>query len=133
MHELDYVFHCPHISLEDRQQLVLKGPLGKANSLAMSNKPFQGLTKNSLIHELNARAIYEGDKKKELEDLLKEELHGVRRVPALLFTSPNKTLESINYAGYEVLGLNLSTTLESTSKIYLVNYQTTYHQTRLLN
>ena len=103
VHELDYVFHCPHISLEDRQQLVLKGPLGKANSLAMSNKPFQGLTKNSLIHELNARAIYEGDKKKELEDLLKEELHGVQRVPALLFTSPNKTLESINCASYEVL------------------------------
>ncbi len=69
----------------------------------MSNKPFHGLTKNSLIHELNARAIYEEGKKKELEDLLKEELHGVQRVPALLFTSPNKTLGSINCVGYEVL------------------------------
>jgi hypothetical protein len=28
----------------------------------------------------------------------------VQRVPALLFTNPNKTLESINCAGYEVLG-----------------------------
>jgi hypothetical protein len=46
-----------------------------------------------LIRELNARSIYKGEKKKELEDLLKDELHGVQRVPALLLTSPNKTLE----------------------------------------
>ena len=45
VHELDYVFRCPHVSLEDRQQLVFKGPHGKANSLAKSNKPFHGLTK----------------------------------------------------------------------------------------
>ena len=104
VHELDYVFRCPHVSLEDRQQLVFKGPHGKANSLAKSNKPFHGLTKPNLIRELNARSIYEGEKKKELEDLLKDELHGVQRVPALLFTSPNKTLESINCASYEILG-----------------------------
>ncbi len=54
-----------------------------------------------MIRELNARSIYEGEKKKELQDLLKDELHGVQRVPALLFTSPNKTLESINCVGYE--------------------------------
>ena len=104
VYEVDYVFRCPHISLKDRQQLVLKGPYGKANSLAKSNKPFQGLTKSNLIRELNARSIYEGEKKKELNDLLKDELHGVQRVPALLFTSPNKTLESINCATYEILG-----------------------------
>ncbi len=57
-----------------------------------------------MIRELNARSIYAGEKKKELEDLLKDELHGVQRVPALLFTSPNKTLESINCVGYEILG-----------------------------
>ena len=51
-----------------------------------------------------ARSIYEGEKKKELNDLLKDELHGVQRVPAQLFTSPNKTLESINRATYEILG-----------------------------
>ena len=104
VHELDYVFRCPHVSLEDRQQLVFKGTHGKANSLAKSNKPFHGLTKPNLIRELNARSIYEGEKKKELEDLLKDELHGVQRVPALLFTSPNKTLESITCAGYVILG-----------------------------
>ena len=43
------------------------------------------------------------DKKSQLEDLLKEELHGVQRVPALLFTTPDQTLESINCASYENL------------------------------
>jgi hypothetical protein len=104
VYELDYAFRCPHISLDDRQQLVFKGPCGKANSLAKSNKPFHRLTKTNLVKELNARSIFDGDKKKELEDLLKEELHGVQRVPALLFTSPDKTLESFNCASYEILG-----------------------------
>ena len=93
-----------HMSLGDRQQLVLKGPCGKVNSLAKSTKPFHGLTKPNLVKELNARSIFDDDKKKELEDLLKEELHSVQRVPALLFTHPDKTLESINCASYEILG-----------------------------
>ncbi len=70
VHELDYAFCCPHVFLEDRQQLVFKGPYVKQNSLAKSNKPFHGLTRPNLIRELNARSIYEGEKKKELEDRL---------------------------------------------------------------
>ena len=30
-------------------------------------------------------------------------MHGVQQVPALLFTSPEQTLESINCASYEIL------------------------------
>ena len=56
-----------------------------------------------MVKELNARSIFDGDKKSQLEDLLKEELHGVQRVPALLFTSPDQTLESINCVSYEIL------------------------------
>ena len=78
---------------------VFAGPCGKANSMAKLNKPFHKLTKHDLVKELNARSIFDGDKKSQLEDLLKEELHGVQRVPALLFTS----LESINCASYEIL------------------------------
>ena len=29
VYEMDYSFHCSHISLADRQALVLKGPYGK--------------------------------------------------------------------------------------------------------
>ena len=103
MYELEYMFRCPHVSLEDRQQLILRGPCGKANSIAKSNKPLQGLTKQNLIRELNARSIYDGEKK-ELEEILKTELHGVQRVPAPLFPNPSENLESINCANYEILG-----------------------------
>ena len=77
VYELNYAFRCPHISLDDRQELVFAGPCGKANSMAKSNKPFHKLTKHDLGKELNARSICYGDKKSQLEDLLKEELHGV--------------------------------------------------------
>ncbi|CAB4012213.1 Hypothetical predicted protein [Paramuricea clavata] len=45
---------------KDRQQLVFKGPHGKANFLAKSNKPFHGLTKP----KLNTRSIYKGEKER---------------------------------------------------------------------
>ena len=115
MYELNYAFRCPHIYLNDRQELVFAGPCGKANSMAKSNKPFHKLTKHDLVKELNARSIFDGDKKSQLEDLLKEELHGVQRVPALL---SDQTLESINCASYRFLVLNPFMILESISKIY---------------
>jgi hypothetical protein len=37
---------------------------------------------------LSARGIYDSDKKEEMEELLKEEMHGVQRVPAHLFNNP---------------------------------------------
>ena len=94
------------MSLAERQKLVLKGPCGKKNSLEKSNKPLQNLDKPSLVRELTARGIlyYEGDKKNELEDILKEVMHGVQRVPALLNNDPMATLESINCSNYEILG-----------------------------
>ena len=104
VYEMDYSFHCSHISLADRQALVLKGPYGKKKSLQKANKPFQDLTKDELIRELSARGIYEGNRKEELQNLLKEELHGVQRVPALLYQNPDLPLDEINCGDYEVLG-----------------------------
>ncbi|CAB4010365.1 Hypothetical predicted protein [Paramuricea clavata] len=95
-YQLDICFSCHYLSLIDRQQLVLAGPPGRKNSLAKAPKPFQKLKKDELIRELNTRGIYEGESKKELEKLLTEELHGVQRVPALLYNNPTATLESIN-------------------------------------
>ena len=92
------------MSLEARQRLVMKGPVGQRNSTKKLNKPFQNLTKAALVEELNARGIYEGEKKKDLEGLLKESLHGIQRVPALLYHNPTGSLSSINCHNYEILG-----------------------------
>ena len=102
-YDLDICFSCHYMSLTERQQLVLSGPLGRKNSLSKASKPFRNLKKDELIQELNAGRIYEGNTKKELEKLLTNELHGVQRVPALLYNNPTATLESINCGKYEVL------------------------------
>ena len=58
MYEMDYSFRCSHMSLVDRQDLVVKGPYGKKYSLQKVNKPFHGLTKDELSKELSARGTY---------------------------------------------------------------------------
>lgn len=103
VYELDYALSCKYMSLEERQQLVLKGPIGRKKSLEKNNKPLSKLTKDEITRELAARGIYEGKTKTELEKLLVEELHGVQRVPALLYNMPNQTMESINCQHYEIL------------------------------
>ena len=103
VNELDHSFRCHTISLHDRQKIVMKGCIGKSNSFLLKPKPFSGLQKSELELELGGRGIYEGKTKKELHILLDESLHGVCRVPALLYNNPNATLESLNLGGYEVL------------------------------
>jgi len=61
------------------------------------------MKKKELEEELGGRGIYEGSTKPELQNLLDEDLHGVSHVPALLFTNPNKTLETLNLGSYDVL------------------------------
>ena len=104
VYEMDYVFRWSHMSPADRQSLVLKGPYGRKNSFQKVYKPFKDLTKDELIRELSSRGIYEGNSKEELQNLLKEELHGVQRVPALLYQSPDIPLDEINSRDYEILG-----------------------------
>ena len=55
----------------------MKGPIGKRNTLLQKPKPFSALTREELESELAGREIYEGKTKKELQNLLDENLHGV--------------------------------------------------------
>ena len=101
--ELDYSFRCTHISLSERQKLILEGAVARQKILEGSDKPVHQLKKAELLHELNNRKIYEGEKQEELKMLLVDELHGVQRVPAFLFTNPLASLTSINCGKYEIL------------------------------
>lgn len=69
VNELDPSFRCQTISLHDRQKIVLKGPIGKRNSLLLKPKPFSGLKNSELELALGRRGIYEGKTKKELNIL----------------------------------------------------------------
>ena len=60
--------------------------------------------KNDFVKQLSARGIYKGKTKEELQNLAKEELHGVQRIPALLFEDPTIPLHAANCGDYEILG-----------------------------
>ncbi|CAB4023496.1 Hypothetical predicted protein [Paramuricea clavata] len=88
-YQLDICFSCHYLSLSDRQQIVLAGPLGRKNSLAKSPKPFKKLKKDELIRELNARGNYKGDKKNELEKILAEDLRRGSTSTSITLRKPN--------------------------------------------
>ena len=52
---LDHAFHCPYVTLQERQQMVLKGRLGLQRSLALHPKPFANLKKEDLKVEVMAK------------------------------------------------------------------------------
>ena len=100
---MNYSFRCTHISRSERQKLILEGAVARRKTLKGSNKPVHQLKKAELLQELNNRKIYEGEKQEELKKLLVDELHGVQRVPAFLFTNALASLASINCDKYEIL------------------------------
>ena len=103
VHEMDYILRSKMVSFQDKQKLLMKGVVSKKNSIDKVNAPLKNLTVHDLTRELTSRGIYEGETRKEKEKLLVEEMSGVQRVPALLYTAPMATLKSINCQDYEVL------------------------------
>lgn len=102
-YDLDHALNCQVLSFQDRQEKVLSGSVARRKSLRQIAKPFKGLKKNEIEEELASRKIFEGNTKKKMEELLAEEMCGIQRVPALLFNSPQSSLESLALNKYEIL------------------------------
>jgi hypothetical protein len=102
-YELDHVLNCPLISLQDRQDKVLNGIVARRKSLQHKPKPLKDLTKQELEQELGSRGIYDGQNKKQLQDLLTHKMCGMQRVPALLFNTPLASLTDLGLDKYEIL------------------------------
>ena len=86
---LDHAFHCSYITLEERQQMVLKGRLGLQRSLALHPKPFANLKKEDLKVEVMAKGLQVDGKKKECyQKAHTSELTEQCRVLAVLFNAP---------------------------------------------
>ncbi|KAK3718960.1 hypothetical protein QZH41_017573, partial [Actinostola sp. cb2023] len=103
--DLDHFFRCKHVSLSDRQNIVLNGPQGRSGSKKHMPKPFEHLKKKDIQAELRARKLLfnETNNKADYEKELKSELKGVQRVPALLFLNPTEKMANLNIASYEAL------------------------------
>ena len=104
VYELDHVARCKVVTFPERQQSVLRGPIGRRLSMALHPKPFAKMSRRDLEEEVRGRGLTaNSDLKPDLQQALTEDLKGKTRVPALLFQKPDASLQSLNLHEYEVL------------------------------
>ena len=85
----------PYLSLNDRLNKVRQGPAGRSNRNG-GLKPFKNLCLEELREECHARGLPTEESKKDLEEISKEEMGGIQRVPAMMFFDQEKTLDDVN-------------------------------------
>ena len=106
----DDISHCYQQkiqSLEEKQDLVLRGKYGRANSIRRCTSPFENLNIGQLSDELKYRGIDIESKKlkmtkKDLVPQLKMVLKGIKRLPILLLNNPLSCLSHMELANYEI-------------------------------
>lgn len=92
--DLAVSFSRPHLTLSERLKKVLQGPAGK-NKRNAGLKPFKDLRLEELRDECRARGLESKGQKKELQEILKEEIGGIQRVPAMMFFDQEKKLADL--------------------------------------
>ena len=83
----------------------MKTELSLSKSKQQKLKLYECLDKEDIVTELRARSIKFSctESKKSLSDKLEEAVHGIQRVPALMFFNPTSNLADINLDLYEIL------------------------------
>lgn len=89
-----FFFKTSHLTLAERLKNVLQGPAGK-NKRNAGLKPFKDLRLEELRDECRARGLESKGQKKELQEILKEEIGGIQRVPAMMFFDQEKKLADL--------------------------------------
>ena len=103
--DLISTLNAPHMSLQDRINKV-KESVTSQNKLDNKRiKLYSNLDKSALIDELHQRKLKFEPKAsiKDLQIKLQNEMHGIQRLPALLYNFPNSTLNDLNLSTYEIL------------------------------
>ena len=91
-----------HLTLSNCLKKVLQGPAGK-NKRNAGLKPFKDLRLEELRNECRARGLETEGQKKELQEILKEEIGGIQRVPAMMFFDQEKTLADLGLGRHCIL------------------------------
>ena len=109
------------MSLQNRIDPLLVSRASKEKSNSRKLKLFDNLTKYAIVQELHERNVKFTctSSAKDLNALLEHEVHGIQRVPALVYNNSLDTLESLNYQNMKFFLLNHYMTLVTTSKIYI--------------
>ena len=92
------------ISLNDRVDKVLASLQSLKASKLKKTKLYTDLSIDNLILQLQERGIKFSTKqrKDKIQYLLTEEMHGIQRLPSLLFDNPTNTLNDMNLDHYEI-------------------------------
>jgi len=94
----------PHLTLSKRLRKVLQGPAGK-NKRNAGLKPFKDLHLEELRSECRARGLETDRQKKDLKEILKEDIGGIQRVPAMMFFDQEKTLADLGLGRHCILSI----------------------------
>ncbi|XP_066925550.1 uncharacterized protein [Clytia hemisphaerica] len=90
-------------SLDERRTKLIEGPAGRQKNAI---NPYGKLKVKELEKEIFARDLVKKVKgkwlKDELDDVLKMDLAGLCRIPAVCFLNPSLSLERINLKHYEI-------------------------------
>ncbi|CAH1248619.1 Hypp8311 [Branchiostoma lanceolatum] len=105
---------CCHVdnvlsNITDRQAFIMEGPVTSHKATQTVPDPFAKMTKDEMADELTYRGTVtytdaEGMTKKDLNVQMKHTLHGVKRIPTLLYQSPNASVEELNIQHLEEPG-----------------------------
>ena len=95
----------PHLSLSDRLNHLLSTSGSINRSKKFNLKIYDHLNKDSISEELRQRNVkyYSHFSTKDLQKLLENEMHGIQRVPALMYKNPTESLSNLNLSKYEIL------------------------------
>ena len=92
-------------TISDRINIVKKTELSKNKCNSQKIKLYENLNKDELITELRGRNANFSctESKKNLETKLEEIMHGIQRLPALMYYNPHNDIHQINLQTYEIL------------------------------
>ena len=68
-------------------------------------KPFNDLRLEELRSECGARGLETDGQKKDLKEILKEDIGGIQRVPAMMFFDQEKTLADLGLGRHCILSI----------------------------
>ena len=100
-----HTMSLPNLSFSDRISKVRSSEISISKLRGNCVKLCKNLKKDEVVQELHERKISFTciSSTKDLQMLLDKEVHGIQRLPALLFQNPEKNLEELYLSDYKVL------------------------------
>ncbi|XP_035663701.1 uncharacterized protein LOC118407344 [Branchiostoma floridae] len=97
----------PVMTIQDRQQFLLEGPITSQKASSSLPEPFSQMSKEELKDELTYRGEVPYDRadsmtKKDLQQGMKHVLRGIKRSPTLLQPDPTQDITEINLQKLEI-------------------------------